>query len=323
VVVEGYMDVVALAQYGVTQAVATLGTATTSDHAELLFRNAPDVYFCFDGDRAGRGAAWKAIESVLPRMKDGRQAFFLFLPDGEDPDSIVRGEGRDGFEARLQSATPLSQFLFDTLADGVNLANLEGKGRLAERAKPLLAQIPDGAFADLMRQRLTEITGVGARSAAPETHVAAQRARTPGRNAPPPKRSLVRGAILLLLHKPALALEVSAEPGFAALRQPGVPLLVELIGMVHARPDIGAAALVEHFAGREEHEPLQKLAVQELPGIDASWRAELLDVVAQLERQTVQQRIDELQAKIAEAGNMSGLDEAEKAELRTLQSRRA
>ena len=112
IVVEGYMDVVALAQYGVTQAVATLGTATTPDHAELLFRNAPDVYFCFDGDRAGRSAAWKALESVLPRMKDGRQAFFLFLPEGEDPDTIVRKEGADGFDARLAQAMPLSEFFY-------------------------------------------------------------------------------------------------------------------------------------------------------------------------------------------------------------------
>ena len=104
----GYMDVVALAQYGVSQAVATLGTATTPEHAELLFRNAPDVYFCFDGDRAGRGAAWKALESVLPRMKDGRQALFLFLPEGEDPDSLVRKEGVAGFDARLREAMPLS-----------------------------------------------------------------------------------------------------------------------------------------------------------------------------------------------------------------------
>ncbi|GAB6196382.1 DNA primase [Lysobacter xanthus] len=322
IVVEGYMDVIALFQNGVTQAVATLGTATTSDHAELLFRNAPDVFFCFDGDRAGRGAAWKAVESVLPRMKDGRQAFFLFLPEGEDPDSIVRNEGRDGFEARLQSATPLSQFLFDSLAHDVNLATLEGKGRLAERAKPLLAQIPDGAFADLMRQRLTELTGVGARTASPDTHVPAQRARTPGRHAPPPKQSLVRSAILRLLHKPALALEIAADPPFAILRQPGVPLLVELIGLVHARPDVGAAALVEHFEGREEHEPLQKLAVQTLPGIDAKWREELLDNVRQLEQATMQQRVDELQAKISEVG-MSGLDDSEKAELRTLQVRRS
>src|SRR5690606_37363070 len=157
VVVEGYMDVVALFEHGVPHAVATLGTATTPDHAELLFRNAPDVFFCFDGDRAGRGAAWKAVESVLPRMRDGRQAFFLFLPDGEDPDTIVRKEGAAGFDARLQQATPLSQFFFDTLSDGIALGTLDGKARLAERAKPLLAQIPDGAFGDLMRQRLTEL----------------------------------------------------------------------------------------------------------------------------------------------------------------------
>jgi DNA primase len=322
IVVEGYMDVIALFQHGVTQAVATLGTATTSDHAELLFRNAPDVYFCFDGDRAGRAAAWKAVESVLPRMKDGRQAFFLFLPEGEDPDSIVRSEGRDGFEARLQGATPLSQFLFDSLADGVNLSTLEGKGRLAERAKPLLAQIPDGAFADLMRQCLTELTGVGARAAAPDVHVPAQRARSARHAAPPPKQSLVRSAILRILHVPALALDIPAEPMFAGLRQPGVPLLIELIQLVHARPDVGAAALVEHFAGRDEHEPLQKLMVQTLPGIDANWRAELLDNVAQLERLMHAQRVEELQARIAEVG-MSGLSEVEKNELRELQARRA
>src|SRR3546814_19327502 len=109
------MDVVALSQYGVSQAVATLGTATTPDHAELLFRNAPDVFFCFDGDRAGRAAAWKALESVLPRMREGRQAFFLFLPDGEDPDSIVRQEGSEGFDARLPEAPPLSEFFSSQL----------------------------------------------------------------------------------------------------------------------------------------------------------------------------------------------------------------
>ncbi|HST44532.1 MAG TPA: DNA primase, partial [Luteimonas sp.] len=207
VVVEGYMDVVALFQQGVSQAVATLGTATTADHAELLFRNAPDVVFCFDGDAAGRRAAGKALESVLPRMRDGRQAFFLFLPDGEDPDSIVRSEGRDGFEARARDATPLSQFLFDSLSADVNLGTLDGKARLAERAKPMLAQIPDGAFGDLMRQRLTELTGVGARTSTPDTHVPVQRAhRAPASTAP--RRSLVRSAIALLLQQPALALEL-------------------------------------------------------------------------------------------------------------------
>jgi DNA primase len=311
IVVEGYMDVVALAQYGVTQAVATLGTATTPDHAELLFRNAADVYFCFDGDRAGRNAAWKAVESVLPRMKDGRQAFFLFLPEGEDPDTIVRQEGAEGFETRLAQATPLSTFFFAQMSQDVNLSSLDGKARLAERCKPLLAQIPDGAFGDLMRQRLTELTGVGARASTPETHVPAQRAR----NAPAtqaPKQSLVRSAIIHLLHQPALALSLAPPYRFSELRQPGIDLLAELISLVRARPDITTGALLEHFEGREEANALQKLAVHVLPGEAEQWKAVFLGAMDQLERQTLQQRREELQTRIAT------LTQDEKDELRAL-----
>jgi DNA primase len=310
IVVEGYMDVIALFQHGIAQAVATLGTATTPDHAELLFRNAPDVVFCFDGDAAGRRAAGKAMESVLPRMKDGRQAFFLFLPEGEDPDTLVRAEGSAGFDARLRDAVPLSQFFYDELAKDVNLATLDGKARLAERAKPLLAQIPDGAFGDLMRQRLTEITGVGARANAQPSPPA--RPRTPP--AQTQKRSLVRGAIALLLQRPALALDLEPPYTFGALRQPGIPLLAELIALVRERPDITVGALLEHFEGREEAVALQKLASQALPGEEAKWHEEFLDAMAQLERQTLQQRIEELQSKQRE----SGLDDEDKAELRAL-----
>ena len=309
VVVEGYMDVVALFQHGISQAVATLGTATTPDHAELLFRNAPDVYFCFDGDAAGRRAAARAMESVLPRMKDGRQAFFLFLPDGEDPDSLVRQEGADGFDARLREATPLSEFFFAQLSADVNLSSLDGKARLAERAKPLLAQIPDGAFGDLMRQRLTELTGVGARASAPQTHVPAQRASQAARGNPAHKPSLVRTAITHVLHRPALAAELQPPLRFAALRQPGIELLSELVLLVRERPDITTGALLEHFQGREEQAALQKLAVLDLPGEDADLRAEFIDAIAQLDRQVLQQRIEELQQRFAE------LDAAEKREL--------
>ena len=320
IVVEGYMDVVALAQYGVSQAVATLGTATTPDHAELLFRSAPDVFFCFDGDRAGRSAAWKALESVLPRMKDGRQAMFLFLPDGEDPDSIVRQEGVDGFEARLRAATPLSEYFYASLSSDVNLSSLDGKARLAERCKPLLAQIPDGAFGDLMQQRLTELTGVGARASAPQTHLPAQRLN----RAPPAgaqKRSLVRSAIESLLHRPALALELQPPYRFAALRQPGVELLSELVLLVRERPEISTGALLEHFAGREEAGALQKLATHTLPGEEDSQRDEFLGAIAQLGKQVEQQRIDELNARIRNQG-LSSLSAEEKAELRELQSPR-
>jgi DNA primase len=316
VVVEGYMDVVALFEHGVTQAVATLGTATTPDHAELLFRNAPDVYFCFDGDRAGRSAAWKALESVLPRMRDGRQAFFLFLPEGEDPDTIVRSEGASGFDARLRDATPLSRYFFDTLSDGISLGTLDGKARLAERARPLLAQIPDGAFGDLMQQRLTELTGVGGRPAVSEASMPIRRHGS--QPLAPPRRSLVRSAIALLLQQPSLALDLPPPYRFVALRQPGVDLLTELIALVSVRPEITTGALLEHFEGREEGAALQKLASQSLPGDETRWREEFHDAIAQLDRQTLQQRIDELQAKLG-----TGLDEAEKVELRELlQARR-
>ncbi len=311
VVVEGYMDVVALFQHGLPQAVATLGTATTPDHAELLFRNAPDVYFCFDGDAAGRRAAEKAMASVLPRMRDGRQAFFLFLPDGEDPDSIVRSEGSAGFEARLQDATPLSAFFFDTVGEGINLSTLDGKARLAERARPLLAQIPDGAFGDLMRQRLTELTGIG--GAAPVAPVPPQRTGH-GRGAPAPRRSLVRHAIALLLQKPALALELPAPYPFVALRQPGIDLLTEIIAVVSMRPDINAGMLLAHFDEREEAAALRKLASQSLPGDEASWREELRDAIQQLDLQVLRQRLEELQ----DMQRNRSIDEAGKQELRSL-----
>jgi len=324
VVVEGYMDVVALFQHGVDCAVATLGTATTPDHAELLFRNAPDVYFCFDGDRAGRGAAWKALESVLPRMKDGRQAFFLFLPDGEDPDSLVRQEGRDGFETRLREATPLSRFFFDSLGVDVNLTTLEGKGRLAERAKPLLAQIPDGAFGDLMKQRLTELTGVGARASSPETHVPVQRAHT-GASTGGAKPSVVRTAITLLLQRPSVALALPTALHFASLEQPGVELLVEMIELVHQRPDISTGLILEHFAARPEAAALTKLAMAravESTAItmvdtqalddDEKRQETFLDAVSRLETQAIQQRIEGLQKRLPE------LVEAERQELREL-----
>ncbi|MCL7715515.1 DNA primase [Stenotrophomonas mori] len=315
IVVEGYMDVVSLFQFGVTQAVATLGTATTPDHAELLFRNAPDVYFCFDGDAAGRRAAWRALESVLPRMKDGRQAFFLFLPDGEDPDSIVRKEGADGFDTRLAQATPLSQFFFDELGGEVNLATLDGKARLAERARPMLAQIPDGAFGDLMKQELQRLTGVG-RLAGP---AAGPGHRPRAAAVPVQKRSLVRAAIALLLQQPSLALQLEGHHAIAGLRLPGIELLLELLELVRQRPDIATGTLLQHFDGREEQAALHRLAAVALPGDEASWTQELHDAIVQLEKQLLQQRLDELQAK----QRQQGLDETDKYELRELLRARA
>lgn len=160
-VVEGYMDVIALAQQGLRNAVATLGTATSDEHLKRLFRIVPSVLFCFDGDAAGRKAAWRALESALPNLQDGRRARFLFLPEGEDPDSLVRREGTDAFMARIQQqAQPLADYFFQQLSDEADPRSLEGKAHLATLAAPLIEKIPGANLRALMRQRLGEITGL-------------------------------------------------------------------------------------------------------------------------------------------------------------------
>jgi DNA primase len=314
IVVEGYMDVLALHQAGVDQAVATLGTATTSEHVERLFRAATDVYFCFDGDRAGRSAAWRALEAVLPRIRGGREASFLFLPEGEDPDTLVRSEGRAGFEARLAQATPLSDYFYAYLSHDVNIASLDGRARLAERAKPLLAKLPEGAFRDLMMGQLENRTGVH------NSARAWQAAR-----APPPRvsgtrrRTLVRSAVAMLLAQPELAMEVATPYRFSALDRPGVTLLIELLDLARARPRANAALLLAHFAERDESVALQQLALTEFPGEPEALRAEFFDALARLEQQTVQQRLDALIQRQSE----TTLDASEKAQLRELLAAKA
>ncbi|MET0504152.1 MAG: DNA primase [Luteibacter sp.] len=313
-VVEGYMDVIALHQAGLPIAVATLGTATTPDHAEVLFRAAPDVYFCFDGDRAGRAAAWRALESVLPRMRDGRQAHFLFLPDGEDPDTLVRKEGKDGFEKRMKESMPMSEYFFEELARDVDVTRLDGRARLAERARPLIAKLPDGAFRDLMGQELERRTGA---RAVLEAEPPPQR---PDNNRPTNvQRSLVRSAITLLLAQPDLAAEVEPPYPFLRLDRPGVHLLSELLDVARGRPGSRPAVLVEYFMERPEYASLQKLMAAEVIGEPDMQRVEFLDALTQMERQATSQRRDFLIARSREGV----LDDTEKAELRVLLAARA
>ncbi|VVO34014.1 DNA primase [Pseudomonas fluorescens] len=161
IVVEGYMDVIALAQQGLRNAVATLGTATSEEHLKRLFRVVPNVLFCFDGDQAGRNAAWRALEATLPCLQDGRRARFLFLPEGEDPDTLVRSEGTDAFRARInQHAQPLADYFFQQLTEESDPRSLEGKAHMATLAAPLIDKVPGANLRILMRQRLSEITGL-------------------------------------------------------------------------------------------------------------------------------------------------------------------
>ncbi|MDZ4191698.1 DNA primase [Ectopseudomonas chengduensis] len=189
-VVEGYMDVIALAQQGLRNAVATLGTATSEEHLKRLFRIVPSVLFCFDGDAAGRNAAWRALESTLSSLQDGRRARFLFLPEGEDPDTLVRAEGTDAFRARInQHAQPLADYFFQQLCEEADPRSLEGKAHLVTLAAPLIDKIPGNNLRALMRQRLSEITGLSGEAlsqvaSAPRSHAPNTTSQAPSSDYP-------------------------------------------------------------------------------------------------------------------------------------------
>jgi DNA primase len=311
IVVEGYMDVVALAQHGVEEVVATLGTATTKEHAELAFRNAEDVVFCFDGDRAGRQAAWRALESTLPRLTDGRQAHFAFMPDGEDPDSLVRKQGAEGFRRYLTEALPLSEYFFSGLSAEIDTRTLDGRARLATRAQPLIEQMPDGAFRDLMREALAERTGARRVVPAPTSTPP----RRPSR--PQVQRTLVRGAIALLLARPQLALDIVVPEALARVEKPGAETLRELLERIRQRPAIASYELLEGYAGTPTHAALLKLSLLDLPGDEDGWRDDLqsaLDRLAQESPSDLNQRREQLKAKWLS----EGLTDLEKSELQQL-----
>ena len=180
IVVEGYMDVIALAQQGLRNAVATLGTATSEEHMKRLFRVVPSVLFCFDGDQAGRNAAWRALEATLSSLQDGRRARFLFLPEGEDPDTLVRSEGTDAFRARInQHAQPLADYFFQQLTEEADPRSLEGKAHMATLAAPLIDKVPGANLKSLMRMRLLEITGLSGEAVSQLVHNAPHDAAPP------------------------------------------------------------------------------------------------------------------------------------------------
>jgi DNA primase len=248
-------------------------------------------------------------------MRDGRQAHFLFLPDGEDPDTLVRKEGKDGFEKRMKESMPMSEYFFEELARDVDVSKIDGRARLAERARPLIAKLPDGAFRDLMGQELERRTGA---KAVLEPEPAPATRHSPARPSNV-QRSLVRTAITLLLAQPSLAEEVETPYVFLRFDRPGVELLAELIDLARARPGINPAVLVEHFMDRPEYASLQKLMQAEIIGEAEMQRVEFLDSLAQMQRQVTTQRRATLIARSREGI----LDDTEKAELRVLLAARA
>ena len=324
-VVEGYMDVVGLHGAGVNWAVATLGTATTPDHLERLFRVTEEVVFCFDGDRAGRQAAWRALENALPTLREGRQIRFLFLPDGEDPDSLVGAEGAEAFTARLKDALPLSEYLHDELASKVDMSSLDGRARLAELAKPLVARVPDGVFRALLVGRIAAAVGMDEAGYARFVEAAAPappRAAQPSARRRPPapgRGSLVRRAISLVVHFPARAAEARLSPDLDGADRPGLDLLAALLEDVARSPHLTTGGLLERWREHEAWPHLQKLATAELVTTEEVALAELQDCLDRLEEEQVRVRHEEL----FEISRTARLTPEQRAELKSLDARLA
>jgi DNA primase len=321
IVVEGYMDVVALAQFGVDNAVATLGTATTRDHIERLFRFAPEIIFCFDGDRAGRDAAWRALENALPAVRDGRQLSFLLMPEGDDPDSLVRKIGRDGFVEYMTQARPLPDFLFEYLARQVDLGRLDGRARLVELAKPLLLRIPAGVFREMMMERLAELSQLGSQKLAAtmdNTRNSTNYRPVSSGAVPKDPPSAIRLAIGMLVQHPKLAAIAPAPDLFATLDQPGVALLRALLEMLRGRTGLNTAAVIEHFRESEHRTHLAKLAAWDHPAFAHDVESGFAGLMEQLRRAAVKSSAERLLQK----QRLSGLDAGEKAELARLLGQR-
>jgi DNA primase len=327
-VVEGYMDVVSLHQAGVTYAVATLGTATTPDHLQRIFRLVGEVVFCFDGDRAGRAAAWRALENAVGEVKQGRQVRFLFLPEGHDPDTLVREEGAVAFEARLASALPLSDYLIRELASRTDGTSVDGRAKLVELARPLVRRIPSDVYRELLVGQLAEAVRMPAPrlaelldSDAPQPGPsraevpAVSRARRPPAPAAAGRGNLVRQAISLLVHFPGAGASVPLNDALESIDRPGIPLLVELLAQLREDPVPTTGALLERWRNRPEHGPLEKLATGECLVPDET--AAAAEIRSALERLVTEHSLIRLQV-LEDKAREEPLNAAEKAELQGL-----
>ncbi|OHV12747.1 DNA primase [Kushneria phosphatilytica] len=340
-IVEGYMDVVALAQFGINNAVATLGTATSQEHLKRLFRLVDEVVFCFDGDDAGRQAARRALDTVLPMMIDGRQARFLFLPEGEDPDSLVRSEGREGFENRVVCAGSLSEFMFEQAAQGRDLGRLEDRERFASAVLAHVARLPEGMLRSLMLRELSQRSGLEVvrletlmnnsgnevRQAAPIEDSAAdhqvptgsswqaRESRSSGRDN---RLSLPDQALHLLVHAPGLVTRLPEGIDWCPEGDDG-RLLAEVVQLLRSGGYRSPQVVLAHFHGTVEGERLLALMRRELLIPHDRREMELEGLVGRFRRDSSQRTPErELQALLDKEREGARLSDEEKQRFRAL-----
>ncbi|SEF69729.1 DNA primase [Vibrio hangzhouensis] len=301
-VVEGYMDVVALAQYGVDYSVASLGTSTTGDHLQVLFRQTSTVVCCYDGDRAGRDAAWRAMENALPYLNDGRQLKFMFLPDGEDPDSFIRQNGKEAFEVQVHNAMPLSEFMFSSLMQQVDTRTKEGMAKLSTLAVPLIEKVPGGTLRLYLRELLGRKLGLVDerqlqqlidRQGQQETRVLPHKEI---------KRTPMREVIALLLQNPSYAEMVPDLSSVRDLSLPGLNLFVEVVDKCQAHPHMTTGQLLEQWRGSNNETLLSRLASWVIPLDEDNQEDVFIDSLDKILSQCIEKQIENLQAKERSVG---------------------
>jgi DNA primase len=301
------MDVVRLHQAGIGYAVATLGTATTPEHLKRAFRLVSEIIFCFDGDKAGRAAAWRALGNALPEARAGRELKFLFLPEGEDPDTLVGKEGKAAFEARYATAQPLSEYLVAHLTDAIDVSHADGKARFVAEARPLLERVPGGPYRELLLDRLAAAIGVSAErfvtivgpmsSAEAADHPHAGRSRTTRSAVSAGRSSQLRQALKILLHVPASATRISAADRgrLDEIADKGVEVLRELIDVLHGQPATTTAQMLERWRDTPIGERLDQLAVEPLVLDDEALLGnELASIVQNLAMEPLQAELSTL-----------------------------
>ena len=316
VVVEGYMDVVALAQHGVDYAVASLGTATTPEQLQTLFRTVKEVICCYDGDRAGREAAWRAMDNALPMIQDGYSLKFVFLPDGQDPDSMIREQGQDAFESILDNAIPLSRFLFEHLLTQIDMSSPEGKGAAVGAFQPYLAKLPESNLKDAIVTKLANQFGASNELQLKKLHK--NFANTTENKVKPkrPKITPVRLAIALLLEHPHIVEKLPDPNILADLNLPGIPLLNELLRLCKQNPKVNSAQLIEYFRDQEAGKQLTKIMCIEHHIETGHAEDTFLDIIEKFLNKFLENRSNELMEK----QRTEGLTKAEIGELHSLLS---
>ncbi len=328
VLTEGYMDVVSLAQAGVHNALATLGTATTEDHIRQLGRFCRTLVFCFDGDPAGQAAGWRALENLLPVLRDGDEVRFAHLPQGEDPDSYIRAHGTAGWKVFIREAVPLEDYFFTHLEQDLNLGLASGKSALVAKARPLLETVGAPVFRALMIRKLCGITGLTEAQLRLEAVGSGPAAARPAQPAPPGRPSAIRVMIRLLLEYPRLADLAPPPEELKAISAPGFDLFAEIVGLAKNNPEITPPGIIESFHGQDAEKHLRNLmrwTPAELSGVkeEAEVTAVFKQGMHRFRLRGVRQRITRLEDKQAGAGALSPAEQEDLANLRKARAKLA